>query len=88
MIGKAACTWLNTKLAQVMEGSNAASCGIEIGVGDELVAATGVKVRDAKWERQLIGTQELDFDTIMSCITSNEAKWGCKDVVLQLKRAS
>ena len=76
------------RVCEVLEGGNAANCGTPIGVGDELVAATGVKIQGAKWERQLVGTQTLDFDTIMSCIGSNEERWGCKDVVLHLKRAA
>ena len=76
------------RVCEVLEGGNAANCGTPIGVGDELVAATGVKIQGAKWERQLVGTQTLDFDTIMSCIGSNEEKWGCTDVVLHLKRAA
>ena len=71
-----------------MEDSNAANSVAGIQVGDELVATTGVVVRGAKFERQLVPTQNLDFDTIMSAITSNEPKFGCEDVVLQLKRAA
>ena len=44
-------------ILQVLEDSNAAKSAVPIGVGDELVAATGVKVQGAKWERQIIGTQ-------------------------------
>ena len=75
------------RVAEVLEGSNAAAAATPIGVGDELVAVTGVKVVGAKHERMLVPAQELDFDTIMSAIGSNEQKWGCPDVILQLKRA-
>jgi hypothetical protein len=71
---------------QVLADSNAAACG-GIEPGDVLVATTGVIVKGACFERQLVPTQKMDFDTIMSAIGSNEQKWGCEDVVLQFKRA-
>ena len=54
--------------------------------GDILIGVTAVKVIGAKWERRLIPAENFDFDTVVGAISSNEAKWGCEDCVLQLKR--
>eukprot|EP00968_Pinguiococcus_pyrenoidosus_P021503 scaffold2808_cov255-Pinguiococcus_pyrenoidosus.AAC.20 len=45
------------------------------GVGDVLLACTGVKVVGAKYERPLVQADILDWDTIMSAIASNEEKY-------------
>ena len=54
--------------------------------GDILIGVTAVKVVGAKWERRLIPAKDLDFDTVVNAISSNEEKWGCTDVVLQFMR--
>ena len=69
----------------LVEGSNSERQGI-IKPGDVLIAATAIKVIGAKWERRLIPCRQLDFDTIMGAIGSNEVRWGCKDVILQFAR--
>lgn len=40
----------------------------------------------AKWERRLIPARKFDFDTTVGAIGSNEAKWGCNDVILMFER--
>lgn len=40
----------------------------------------------AKWERRLIPARTFDFDTTVGAIGSNEAKWGCSDVILMFER--
>jgi hypothetical protein len=57
-----------------------------IEVGDVLVGITAVKIVGAKWERRLIPARKFDFDTVVGAIQSNEAKWGCNDVVMQFER--
>jgi hypothetical protein len=42
----------------------------------------------AKWERRLIPARKFDFDTTVGAIASNEAKWGCNDVVMMFERPS
>ena len=74
------------RVLEVQEGGNAAATG-KVESGDVLVGVTGIVVKGARHERQLVPAQGLDFDTIMSAILSNEAKWGCEDIVLQLKKA-
>lgn len=56
--------------------------------GDILIGITAIKVIGAKWERRMIPAVNFDFDTVVGAIGSNEAKWGCDDVVLQFKRPS
>lgn len=58
----------------------------KIQVGDVLVAVTAVKVVGAKWERRLLPARKFDFDTTVGAIGSNEAKWGCNDVILMFER--
>lgn len=53
--------------------------------GDILVGITAVKIVGAKWERRLIPARNFDFDTTVGAIMSNEAKWGCNDVVLMFE---
>ncbi len=45
-----------------------------------------VDVGSAKWERRLIPARKFDFDTTVGAIGSNEAKWGCSDVILMFER--
>ena len=71
----------------LVEGSNAEASG-KIQPGDVLIAVTAVKVFGARFERKLLPATELDFDTIMAAIGSNEPKWQCKNVVLQFMRPS
>jgi hypothetical protein len=54
--------------------------------GDVLVAVTAVKIVGAKWERRLIPARTFNFDTAVGAIGSNEAKWGCNDVILMFER--
>ena len=70
-----------------VEGGNADASGV-VQPGDILYAVTAVKVFGARYERKLIPSIDLDFDTIMGAIGSNEPKWKCTNVALQLYRPS
>ena len=70
---------------ECVEGGNAELSG-KIQPGDKLIAVTAVKVFQARWERKLLPSNELPFDTIMSAIGSNEPKWGANNVVMQFER--
>lgn len=74
-------------VTELVEGGNAEKQG-SIAPDDVLIATTAVKVIGAKWERRLIPARELDFDTIMGAIGSNEARWQCPDVIMQFARPS
>jgi hypothetical protein len=54
--------------------------------GDMLIGITAVKVAGARWERRMIPARKFDFDTVVGAIGSNEAKWGCSDVILMFER--
>ena len=72
----------------LVEGGNAELSG-KIKPGDVLLATTACMGRDGKFERKLIASRYLDFDTIMSAIGSNEPKFSKKrknDVILQFAR--
>ena len=72
-------------VTECVEGGNAAASG-KIQPGDILIAVTAVKVFQARWERKLIPCTQLEFDTIMAAIGSNQPQWGARDVVLQFMR--
>mmetsp|Transcript_12588 Transcript_12588/g.27950 ORF Transcript_12588/g.27950 Transcript_12588/m.27950 type:complete len:221 (+) Transcript_12588:129-791(+) len=74
------------KVCELVPGGNAEACGL-VGVGDLLIAATGTRQIGAKFERQLIQTDVLDYDTIISCIGSNIEKYGCSGPILQFLKA-
>ena len=72
----------------LVEGGNAANDGT-IQPGDVLIATTAAISIDIKFERKLIPSRYLDFDTIMAGIGSNEPKYHKKrknDVILQFAR--
>jgi hypothetical protein len=69
----------------LVEGGLAERQGM-IQPGDVLVGITAVKIVGAKWERRMIPTRKFDFDTVVGAISSNDPKWGCKDVVLMFER--
>ena len=72
----------------LVEGSNAEKVGV-IKPGDVLLATTACMGRDGKFERKLIPSRYLDFDTIMGAIGSNEPKFNKQrknDVILQFAR--
>ena len=60
-------------VAAINPKGNAAKCG-DINVGDKLIAATGVIIRGARFERRLIQVDNLDYDTIIAAISSNEVR--------------
>ena len=68
-----------------VEGGNAAASG-KLQAGDVLYAVTAVKVFGARYERKLIPAVDLEFDTIMGAIASNQPKWKCTDVVMHFMR--
>ena len=85
-------TWLHRACAVVVdflvEGSNAEASGV-ISSGDTLLATTAALSIGPKFERKLIPSRYLDFDTIMGAIGSNEARYHKKrknDVILQFAR--
>jgi len=72
----------------LVEGSNAEACGA-IKPGDMLLAVTAALPIDTKFERKLIPSRYLDFDTIMAAIKSNAPRYHKKrkdDVILQFMR--
>lgn len=72
----------------LVEGGNAEACG-EIEPGDVLLATTACMGRDGKFERKVIPSRYLDFDTIMGAIASNEPKFNKQrrnDVILQFAK--
>ena len=69
----------------LVDGSNAAKDGT-IQSGDVLLATTAAMAMGPKFERKLIPSRYLDFDTIMGAIGSNAPKYHKKrlnDVILQ-----
>jgi PDZ domain len=69
----------------LVDGGNAAKNGI-IQSGDVLIGITAVKVVGAKYERRLIPARKFDFDTMVGAISSNDARYGCDDVILAFER--
>eukprot|EP00567_Pseudictyota_dubia_P011517 CAMPEP_0197446080 /NCGR_PEP_ID=MMETSP1175-20131217/11125_1 /TAXON_ID=1003142 /ORGANISM="Triceratium dubium, Strain CCMP147" /LENGTH=231 /DNA_ID=CAMNT_0042977143 /DNA_START=70 /DNA_END=762 /DNA_ORIENTATION=+ len=72
-------------VTDLVEGGNAEVQGT-VQKGDVLIGVTAVKVIGAKWERRLIPAKDLDFDTVVGAIGSNEDRWGCQNVILQFAR--
>lgn len=74
----------------LVEGGNAEACG-KIKPGDVLLATSACMGRDGTFERKLIPSRYLDFDTIMAAIGSNEMRFSktrTNDVILQFARPS
>merc|ERR1719163_33824 len=72
----------------LVEGGNA-DLGNVIKPGDVLLATTACMGRDGLFERKVIPSRYLDFDTIMAAIGSNEPKFHKQrrnDVILQFAR--
>ena len=72
----------------LVEGGNADKSK-QIKPGDVLLATTAAMGRDGKFERKVIPSRYLDFDTIMDAIGSNAPKFHKKrknDVILQFAR--
>ena len=72
----------------LVEGSNAEKVGV-IKPGDVLLATTACMGRDGTFERRVVPSRYLDFDTIMAAIGSNAPKFHKKrknDVILQFAR--
>ena len=80
------------KVIEVSEGSNAAKAGCVV-VGDVLVGVTAVRypgsayLGAAKPERDIFPAHEMNFDTVVEAISSNEPP-ECDDVILRLRRAA
>jgi hypothetical protein len=58
------------RVAELVAGGNAATCGVAIGAGDELVAVTAIKVGGGVASWVLVGTQALhlsSFSSLNSC---------------------
>ena len=78
------------KVDFLVEGGNAELSG-KIKPGDVLLATTAAMGRDGKFERKVIPSRYLDFDTIMDAIGSNAPKFHKQrknDVILQFARPS
>ena len=64
-----------------------------VAVGDVLVGVTGVRypgsayLGAAKPERDIFPAHEMNFDTVVEAISSNEPP-ECDDVILRLRRAA
>jgi len=69
----------------LVEGEQAELMG-SVQKGDVVIGVTAIKVIGAKWERRLIPARDLDFDTVVGAIQSNQMKWGCEDVVMHFFR--
>eukprot|EP00966_Prymnesium_polylepis_P039898 926550-Prymnesium_polylepis.1 len=72
----------------LVDGGNAAASGA-IASGDTLLAVTACLAIGPKFERKLIPSRYIDFDTIMGAIGSNEPRFHKKrknDVILQFAR--
>jgi hypothetical protein len=72
----------------LVEGANAEKSGV-IKPGDVLLATTACMGRDGKFERKLIPSRYIPFDTIMGAIGSNEPRFNKQrknDVILQFAR--
>ena len=73
-------------------GGNAAASG-KVSVGDVLVGVTAVRypgsayLGAAKPERDIFPAHEMNFDTVVEAIGSNEPP-ECDDVILRLRRAA
>jgi len=70
----------------LVSGGNAERSG-KISVGDDLVGVTAVRIKGAKYERQMFDCSKWTFDTVVDAIQSNDEKFQCADVVLQFKTA-
>ena len=76
------------KVDYLVEGGNADASGV-IQPGDVLLATTACMGRDGKFERKIVPSRYLDFDTIMNAIGSNAPKFHKQrknDVILQFAR--
>lgn len=71
-------------VSELVPDGNAEKAGV--GVGDLLLATTGVKVRGAKFDRPLIQADNLDYETIIGAIQSNESGRGMNGPILQFLR--
>merc|ERR1719331_841708 len=74
----------------LVEDGNAAKSGV-IKPGDVLLATTACMGRDGKFERKLIPSRYIGFDTIMGAIGSNEPRFNKQrknDVILQFAKPS
>jgi hypothetical protein len=72
----------------LVDGGNAQLSGV-IAVGDVLLATTAAMGRDGTFERKVIPSRYLDFDTIMGAIGSNGPQFHKQrknDVILQFAR--
>ena len=75
-------------VTECVEGGNAAKSGL-IQPGDVLVAVTAIKCPSSmsRFERKLIPCLNLDYDTIVAAIGTNQRP-RCEDVILQFMRPS
>jgi hypothetical protein len=73
------------KVISLISGGNADRCG-KLQVGDQLVGVTAVRMVGSKFERQMFDCSKWSFDTVVGAIGSNEERFNCEDVVLQLLR--
>mmetsp|Transcript_35921 Transcript_35921/g.86703 ORF Transcript_35921/g.86703 Transcript_35921/m.86703 type:complete len:215 (-) Transcript_35921:159-803(-) len=72
-------------IQDLVEGGNAARQG-SLQPNDVLVGLTAVQISGAKWERRMIPARKFGFDMVVSAIGSNEARWGCNNVILMVER--
>jgi len=72
-------------VTELVDDGNAAIDGV-VKPGDVLIAVTAVKVFGARFERKIVPAGDFDFDTVVSAISSNEPRYGARDVVLWVQR--
>ena len=78
---------VGVQVVDLVQDGNAARSKL-IGPGDQLVGVTGVRIMGGKYERLMCDCRKWDFDTVVDAISSNTAKYDCKDVILRFQKAS
>jgi len=73
------------EVAEVVDGGNAAAQG-SLRAGDVLVGVSAIRCIGAKFQREMFDATDMDFETVVEAIGSNEPKWKCEDVLLQFTR--
>jgi len=68
-------------------GGKGANCG-KIEIGDQLKTCSAIKFfpGSSKYELITLDCTKLDFDTVVSAITSNDEKFGCESVEMTFIR--
>jgi hypothetical protein len=86
---------------ELVPGGNAQKAGVS--PGDVLLRVSATLLKSGKegqfeaegygqrpfdnWDRVMVPAENMDFDTVMNAISSNNERWGIMDVVLEFQRA-